>query len=111
SIQHHPVDAVMSRFLVQRGEELLAALRPDRIERIAEAGETTILQAGTCRMGDDPATSVLDRDCCTHSVRNLYGVDGSFMPSIGGVPVTLTIAANAFRVAQRLIERLRRERK
>ena len=51
---------------------------------------------------------MLDQDCCAHSVRNLYVVDGSFMPSIGGVPVTLTIAANAFRVATRLVERLRR---
>ena len=62
-------------------------------------------------MGKDPATSFLDKDCRSHVVKNLYVVDGSFMPSIGGVPVTLTIAANSFRVASRFIERLKKEGK
>ena len=88
---------------------MLARLEPDRIERIGESGETTILQGGTCRMGKDPATSFLDPDCKSHVVKNLYVVDGSFMPSIGGVAVTLTIAANSFRVANRMIERLKKE--
>ncbi|NJC34609.1 choline dehydrogenase-like flavoprotein [Sphingomonas jejuensis] len=62
---------------------------------------------GTCRFGDDPATSVLDRDCRAHGIDNLYVVDGSFMPSGGGVNPSLTIAANAIRVADRIVERLR----
>jgi choline dehydrogenase-like flavoprotein len=54
---------------------------------------------GTCRFGTDPAASVLDADCRVHGVDNLYVVDASFMPSSGGANPSLTIAANALRVA------------
>ena len=60
-------------------------------------------QCGTCRFGDDPATSVLDRSCRTHDVENLYVVDGSFFPSTAGVSPALTIIANALRVGDHLI--------
>lgn len=63
-------------------------------------------QVGTCRFGIDPATSVLDLDCRTHDIDNLYVVDGSFFPSSAAVNPSLTIMANALRVADRLIERL-----
>lgn len=66
----------------------------------------TAHQAGTLRFGDDPATSVLDRDCRAHGIDNLYVTDGSFFPSIGAVNPTLTIIANALRVADRIKERL-----
>jgi choline dehydrogenase-like flavoprotein len=59
-------------------------------------------------MGNDPATSVLDKFCKSHQVDNLYVVDGSFLPSSGGVPVTLTIAANSFRVANHLVARMKK---
>ena len=52
-------------------------------------------QAGTCRFGTDPATSVLDGDCRAHEVDNLYVVDTSFFPSIGAVNPALTAMANA----------------
>lgn len=63
-------------------------------------------QCGTCRFGSDPATSVLDLNCRTHDVKNLYVVDSSFFPSNSGVNPTLTIIANAIRVAEHLKERL-----
>ena len=66
----------------------------------------TAHQAGTVRFGTDPATSVLDRDCKAHELDNLYVVDGGFFPSIGAVNPTLTIIANALRVADHLIARL-----
>lgn len=53
---------------------------------------------GTLRFGNDPATSVLDRDCRVHGVRNLYVADSSFMPTSLGINPSLTIAANALRV-------------
>ncbi len=59
-------------------------------------------QVGTCRFGTDPATSVLDLNCKTHDVDNLYVVDGSFFPSSGATNPALTIAANALRVADHL---------
>ena len=63
-------------------------------------------QAGTCRFGSDPATSVLDVDCRAHEVDNLYVVDTSFFPSIGAVNPALTAMANALRVGDRIGERL-----
>ena len=66
----------------------------------------TAHQAGTCRFGTDPARSVLDLDCRTHELDNLYIADASFFPSIGAVNPTLTIIANALRVADRIKERL-----
>jgi choline dehydrogenase-like flavoprotein len=63
-------------------------------------------QCGTCRFGTDPQTSVLDLNCRTHDIDNLYVVDGSFFPSNSGVNPTLTIIANAIRVAEHLKARL-----
>jgi choline dehydrogenase-like flavoprotein len=63
-------------------------------------------QAGTCRFGADPATSVLDVDCKAHELDNLYVVDTSFFPSIGAVNPALTAMANALRVGDHLLERL-----
>jgi choline dehydrogenase-like flavoprotein len=69
-------------------------------------GPSTNLVGGTCRFGDDPALSVLDRDCRAHDADNLYVSDGSFMPSGGSVPFTFTIYANALRVAGRIVAQL-----
>ena len=66
----------------------------------------TAHQAGTARFGTDPATSVLDINCKAHDVENLYIVDASFFPSIGAVNPTLTIIANALRVADVIRKRL-----
>ena len=63
-------------------------------------------QAGTCRFGPDPATSVLNTDCHAHELDNLYVVDTSFFPSIGAVNPALTAMANALRVGDHLLERL-----
>ncbi|MCY7367091.1 MAG: GMC family oxidoreductase [Chamaesiphon sp.] len=63
-------------------------------------------QCGTCRFGIDPKTSVLDPDCRTHDINNLYVVDGSFFPSNIGSNPTLTIVANALRVGDILLRQL-----
>jgi len=63
-------------------------------------------QAGTCRFGSDPASSVLDTDCRAHEVDNLYVVDTSFFPSIAAVNPALTAMANALRVGDHLLQRL-----
>jgi choline dehydrogenase-like flavoprotein len=63
-------------------------------------------QAGTCRFGTDPATSVLDENCKAHELDNLYVVDTSFFPSIGAVNPALTAMANAIRVGEHLIDRM-----
>ena len=63
-------------------------------------------QAGTCRFGADPATSVLNTDCRAHEVDNLYVVDTSFFPSIGAVNPALTAMANALRVGEHIADRI-----
>ena len=67
-------------------------------------------QAGTCRFGSDPATSVLNMDCRAHELDNLYVVDTSFFPSIGAVNPALTAMANALRVGDHLLERMGAQR-
>jgi len=66
----------------------------------------TAHQAGTARFGKSPADSVLDLDCRAHELDNLYVTDASFFPSIGAVNPTLTIIANALRVADHICARL-----
>jgi len=63
-------------------------------------------QAGTCRFGADPATSVLDVNCKAHEVDNLYVADTSFFPSIGAVNPGLTAIANGIRVGEHIAERI-----
>ena len=63
-------------------------------------------QAGTCRFGADPETSVLDVNCKAHELDNLYVVDTSVFPS-SAVNPALTAMANSLRVGDHLLERLR----
>ncbi|MDI2125053.1 GMC oxidoreductase [Yinghuangia seranimata] len=67
----------------------------------------TAHQAGTVRFGTDPRTSALDVNCKAHDLDNLYVVDTSFFPSIGAVNPSLTAIANALRVGDHLVARLR----
>ena len=63
-------------------------------------------QAGTCRFGTDPASSVVDVNCKAHELDNLYVVDTSIFPSIGAVNPALTAMANALRVGDHLLDRM-----
>lgn len=60
-------------------------------------------QAGTCRMGDDPKTSVVNRFCQVHDTGNVFVVDGSVHVTNGGFNPVLTIMANAYRVSDYLV--------
>lgn len=83
---------------------LKEVLQPFRRLALGSGKDNTNLGhvCGTCRFGDDPATSVLDAQCRAHEVVNLYVVDSSFFPSSAGLNPSLTIAANALRVADHL---------
>ncbi|MDS9468746.1 GMC family oxidoreductase [Paracoccus sp. MBLB3053] len=59
---------------------------------------------GSLRMGKDPEKSVLDENCRVHGMTNLWVTDASFMPTSMGVNPSLTIAANALRVAEKMEE-------
>lgn len=67
----------------------------------------TAHQCGTVRFGSDPMTSVLDVNCKAHDLDNLYVVDASFFRSSSAVNPSLTIIANALRVGEHLLERLK----
>jgi choline dehydrogenase-like flavoprotein len=98
-LKHHPVDTALSRHLQQVGARVLDAAGA-KFVLLPQPGEAGYLQFGTCRFGEDPKTSVLDRNCRTYDVKNLFVTDGSFMPSSGGAPPTLTLYANATRVGR-----------
>ena len=102
-----------ARGLKRKLESLLGVIgaHPVLLERSLYLGKDipisgTAHQAGTCRFGTNPQTSVLDLDCKAHQVDNLYVTDASFFPSIGAVNPTLTIIANALRVADHIKTRL-----
>jgi choline dehydrogenase-like flavoprotein len=61
-------------------------------------------QAGTCRMGNDPRTSVVDRDCRVHDMANVFVVDASVHVTNGGFNPVLTIMANAFRASEAIVK-------
>ncbi len=61
-------------------------------------------QAGTCRMGNDPRTSVVDKNCRLHDVDNVYLVDASVHVTNGGFNPALTIFANAYRASHNLLQ-------
>ena len=61
-------------------------------------------QAGTCRMGNDPATSVVDKYCRVHDLDNLYIADGSVLVNNGGFNPVLTIMALAFRTGEHIVK-------
>ena len=61
-------------------------------------------QAGTCRMGNDPQTSVVDKYCRVHDVDNLYVIDGSVHVTNGGFNPVLTIMAIAYYASDNLVK-------
>ncbi len=94
--------------LIYRWIEVLKSI--DGKQNIYPRGEVPIQvvahQSGTCRFGEDSRTSVLDLNCRTHDIDNLYVVDSSFFPSISATSPALTVIANALRVGEHLIDRL-----
>ena len=91
---------------------LLSAMqcRDDVLENYYRGGRLGISsvahQNGTLRFGTDPVTSALDLDCRMHDLDNLYVTDSSFFVSSTAVNPTLTIIANALRVADVIADRL-----
>jgi len=108
TLQHHPLNVAAIRFLAKKAQEVFDALGAVDVRVPIPLGSLRVAQHGTCRFGKDPKDSVLDPSCRAHDVPNLYVVDGSFMPTTGGVPTTLTIQANALRVASIIVDRMRR---
>lgn len=105
-----PLLRVVHRY-VQADRDACAALRREAGRILRRAGAAIVLHkdidtyshaVGTCRFGTGPHVAALDPWCRVFGVRNLYVVDGSFMPTCGAVNPSLTIAANALRVADHI---------
>lgn len=94
-VAHERLISAARRMMRRAGYPLLF------VERMGVA--TNSHQCGTLRFGHDPQTSVLDPYCKTHDHDNLYVVDSSFFPSSSAMNPALTIAAQAFRVAEHLM--------
>jgi choline dehydrogenase-like flavoprotein len=67
----------------------------------------SIHELGTCRMGNDPKTSVLNKWCQSHDIKNLFVVDGSSFVSAGWQNPTMTILSLAMRGSEYLAEQMR----
>lgn len=97
----HPDDLATMRWFRDKTVELVEAVGGTNIEAwYPEDGqEGNVHLLGTCRMGNDPATSVIDRNHRTHEVPNLFLCDGSSLVTSGRGQPTMTIMALAFRAA------------
>ncbi|MFO0948700.1 MAG: GMC family oxidoreductase [Planctomycetota bacterium] len=104
-LQYRLHDAEKVRLKVFR-ESLNRLLKPYRPVMMRNADDNTGIAhvCGTCRFGHDPKRSVLNPDNRVHGVENLYVVDASFFPSSAGINPSLTIAANALRVADVILK-------
>jgi len=104
--RQHPRNADEQRFMIERCSELLRESGAERVvqpsvERGSRQGISTH-QQGSCRMGNDPASSVVDRTGRVHGVDNVYIADGSLLPNPGGANPSLTIQALAYWVADHI---------
>lgn len=99
----HDDDLRMMRFMQARARELHEAAGAREIVEVPVGVSTSTAHLlGTCRMGDDPRTSVTDRDHRTHDVPNLFVCDGSSLVTSGRGQPTMTIMALAFRAGDRI---------
>lgn len=105
----HPDDIKMMQFMIERSKEILNAAGAQKVwgNDAGVSGGTAHL-LGTCRMGKDPKTSVINADHRTHDVRNLFLCDGSSMVTSGRGQPTMTIMALAFRAGARISDLAKR---
>jgi choline dehydrogenase-like flavoprotein len=99
----HPDDLAMAKFLQDRCYEIMQAAGAQKIWRNAVAeNKAGVHLLGTARMGNDAATSVVDKFHRTHDVPNLFLCDGSSFVTSGRGQPTMTIQALAFRAADHI---------
>ena len=107
--EDHPDDLSTARFLQDRSVEIMQAAGAQRIWRQpVQQAHGGVHLLGTCRMGNDPKSSVIDRHHRTHDVPNLFLCDGSSFVTSGRGQPTMTIQALAFRAAEHIARFARR---
>lgn len=94
--RHHRHDLRARHGLYREAGRILR--KAGAVVRLRKPIHTFSHAVGTCRFGTDPDHAVLDPTCRVFGLPNLFVVDGSFMPTSGGVNPSLTIAANGLRV-------------
>jgi choline dehydrogenase-like flavoprotein len=103
-LEYRPNNLVPHGMLVAETERILKRLGFWVVVKHSHGKRNTTHQCGTLCFGTDRRASVLDPFCRTHDVENLFVVDASFFPSSAAVNPGLTIAAQALRVADHIIE-------
>ncbi|HEV8123569.1 MAG TPA: GMC family oxidoreductase [Gemmatimonadales bacterium] len=106
TFQEHPNDHRLSEYLTAKSLELLdaAGAREKWSFLPGPPAWPQVHLLGTCRMGNDPRTSVVNRFHQAHDVPNLFIVDGSNFVTSGRGQPTMTIQALAFRAAEHAAE-------
>jgi len=105
----HPDDLKLCNWMSLRAGELLDASNATRKWSFpVEEQSFAVHLLGTCRMGNDPGTSVINKDHRTHDVKNLFLCDGSSLVTSGRGQPTMTIEALAFRAADRITDLAKR---
>lgn len=105
--ERHPIDQKHCAFLSEKALEIIQKAGAKQAWAHGGGGGMTggQHQAGTCRMGDDPATSVVDKYCRVHDLENLYIADGSVLVTNGGFNPVLTIMAMAYRTGEYIVKK------
>ena len=105
----HPHDLEVARFLAVKCELWLKEAGATRTWTTMPGSGLSggQHQAGTCRMGNDPKTSVVDRYCRIHDMDNIYVVDGSVHVNNGGFNPSLTIQAIAYWASAKMVRDLK----
>lgn len=106
--KEHDDDVALKKFMQVRAMELLDAAGATKSWGFSLADQVGgVHLLGTCRMGDDPQTSVIDKYHRTHDVPNLFLCDGSSFVTSGRGQPTMTIMALAFRAAEHIMDAAR----
>jgi choline dehydrogenase-like flavoprotein len=103
TLDEFPGEGERTARIASLARDVLERLKPEGIVEDTAHGRTYFLQAGTCRMGGDPASSVCDARGRVHGMQRLVVCDGSVLPTMGGVPPTFTIMANALRIGDLIL--------
>ena len=103
-LRYRPNNVATHARLVRVMKRILRRLGYWIVMTHSHQAQNTTHQCGTLCFGDDPRTAVLDPYCRAHDVENLFVVDASFFPSSAAVNPGLTIAAQALRVADHIVE-------
>jgi choline dehydrogenase-like flavoprotein len=98
TFEFHQNEQRLQKYLAGVGEKIMRATGASRVWT-EEKGRPNRWAGGT-RMGADPKNSVVNKNCQTHDIENLFIVGSSVFPTMAGYPPTATVAALSYRLAE-----------